>query len=121
MAKKDTASKLMRSLEAEKQTFRKRLESADSVLGKGNDGAPSGDGAEKVVRDTFSMPVAEYGVIEQIKDRCLEKKLVVNKSQVVRAGLALLQGISDGELLKVINKLTKVKAGRPAVKKAAGR
>jgi hypothetical protein len=121
MAKKDTASKLMRSLEAEKQTFRKRLESADSVLGKGKEGTAAGDGAEKVIRDTFSMPSAEYDVIARVKERCLEQKVVVNKSQVVRAGLALLEGASDRELLEVINRLTKVKAGRPAARKAAAR
>ncbi|HYG08770.1 MAG TPA: hypothetical protein VD835_02235 [Pyrinomonadaceae bacterium] len=121
MAKKDTASKLLRSLEAEKQTFRKRIENADTVLGKGKGDAPSDDGADKVVRDTFSMPGAEYDVIAEIKDRCLEKKVVVNKSQVVRAGLALLQSVSDRELLDVIGKLTKVKAGRPAARRVAAR
>ena len=121
MAKKDTASKLMRSLEAEKQTFRKRLGSADSVPGKAKDGVPPGNSDEKVIRDTFSMPGAEYDVIAKVKDRCLEKKVVVNKSQVVRAGLALLEAVSDRELLDVISRLTKVKAGRPAARKAAAR
>lgn len=120
MAKKDTASKLLKSLEAEKQTFRKRIENADAALGKSKGDASPDDGADKVIRDTFSMPSAEYEVIAEIKDRCLEKKVVVNKSQVVRAGLALLRGITDRELLDVIGRLAKVKAGRPAVKKAAG-
>jgi hypothetical protein len=118
---RDTASKIMKGLEAEKETFRQRVEKADSALGKGGNGAPTDAGAEKVIRDTFSMPSVEYEVIAEIKDRCLEKKVVVNKSQVVRAGLVLLQGISDRELLDVIGRLTKVKAGRPAAKKAAYR
>ena len=118
---RDTGSKIMRGLEAEKETFRQRIEKADSALAKGSDGASSDDNTKKVIRDTFSMPSVEYEVIAEIKDRCLEKKVVVNKSQVVRAGLALLQAVSDKELMDVIGKLTKVKAGRPAVRKAAGR
>lgn len=121
MAKKDTASKIMRSLEAEKQNFKKRLENADSALSNGRDDVAAEGSADKVIRDTFSMPNAEYELIAKIKERCLEKKVVVSKSQVVRAGLALLEAVSDRQLLDVINKLTKVKAGRPVARRAAAR
>jgi hypothetical protein len=117
MAKTDTATKPVRPGEAEKQAFRQGLEHADTAPSKGKGDALSDDGADKVVKATFSIPRTEYDVIAMVNERCLEKNVVVSRSQVVRAGLALLESVSDRELLEVICKLTKVKLGRPPAKK----
>ena len=40
----------------------------------------------------------------------------ITKSEVIRAGLHILESLSDEELVEVINRLEKVKTGRPTEK-----
>lgn len=67
----------------------------------------------KVVRDSFTMPQKEYQKINDIKLICLKAKLHVKKSEVLRAGLHLLAGLSAMELKRVMGGLEKIKTGRP--------
>jgi hypothetical protein len=59
------------------------------------------------------MPHDEYQKIAEIKDICLKAKLHVKKSEVLRAGLNLLAGLSDAQLKQALGKLEKIKTGRP--------
>lgn len=68
---------------------------------------------KKVVRDSFTMPHDEYQKIAEIKAICLKAKLHVKKSEVLRAGLNLLAGLTDAQLKQALGKLEKIKTGRP--------
>jgi hypothetical protein len=68
---------------------------------------------KKVVRDSFTMPQDEYQKIAEIKAICLKAKLHVKKSEVLRAGLSLLAGLTDAQLKQALGKLEKIKTGRP--------
>lgn len=68
---------------------------------------------KKVVRDSFTMPQDEYQKIAEIKAICLKAKLHVKKSEVLRAGLNLLAGLTDAQLKQALGKLEKIKTGRP--------
>lgn len=67
----------------------------------------------KVVRDSFTMPQDEYRKIGEIKEICLKAGLPVKKSEVLRAGLSILSGLSAARMKKVLSGLEKIKTGRP--------
>lgn len=69
---------------------------------------------EKVIRDGFTMPPADYALIAQIQERSLEGGLAVAKSEVLRAGLHVLHRMPMSELKEVFLALEKIKTGRPA-------
>ncbi|BFG80091.1 hypothetical protein PTKU46_81250 [Paraburkholderia terrae] len=68
---------------------------------------------EKVVRDTFTMPRADYEKIAVLKQRCLDAGVAVKKSELVRAGLLLLTSEPTKRLLAAVKEVEPVKTGRP--------
>jgi hypothetical protein len=68
---------------------------------------------EKVVRDTFTMPRADYEKIAVLKQRCLDAGVAVKKSELVRAALLLLESEPTKRLLAVVGAVEPVKTGRP--------
>lgn len=69
---------------------------------------------EKVVRDSFTMPKSDYAKIAALKQKCLDEGVHVKKSELLRAGLLLLEGASAKRLVAAIGELETVKTGRPA-------
>lgn len=121
MPKKDMKSALGASLKAEEQAVRSRFEKAESVIGGGKSAARAQgqpqNGADKVIRDSFTIPGDEYELISRIKRRCMKAGISANKSEVLRAGLTALDAMPDRELARLFQNLTRVKTGRPAAKK----
>jgi len=68
---------------------------------------------EKVVRDTFTMPRSDYEKIKKLTQRCLDEGVLVNKSELLRAGLGLLEAASSEQLRAAASAVEKVKTGRP--------
>lgn len=68
---------------------------------------------EKLVRDSFTMPRSDFALIDQLKERALAFKRPTKKSELLRAGLQALTGLSDAQLKSVLAALTPLKAGRP--------
>ncbi|MFC0351925.1 hypothetical protein [Undibacterium danionis] len=71
----------------------------------------------KLVRDSFTMPEAEYAVLGEVKKACIAAGIEVKKSQLLRVGLVLLKQASVGSLKAMIEALPALKAGRPKVEK----
>jgi len=67
----------------------------------------------RVVRDSFSMPTADYALIAALKQRCLRLGLAMKKSELLRAGLTTLDQLPDETLLRVAMTVESVKTGRP--------
>ena len=67
----------------------------------------------KVVRDSFTMPQADYDLIAELKQRCQKQDLHVKKSELLRAGLQVLNELSAAQLKLVLSGLEKIKTGRP--------
>lgn len=76
--------------------------------------------ARETIRDTFTFPAADHDAIERVRARCLKMGISPpNKSEVVRAGLKCLEGLSDRELQKAVSSVERMKPGaapRPAKK-----
>ncbi len=67
----------------------------------------------KVVRDSFTMPQADYAMIADFKEVFLKNGMHVKKSEVLRAGLHALQQLSAAQLKKIFAALEPIKTGRP--------
>ena len=67
----------------------------------------------KVVRDSFTIPKAEYTQIAELKKRALGMGLEAKKSELIRAGLLLLSNATDASLGKALKNVPTLKTGRP--------
>lgn len=70
-----------------------------------------------VIRDSFSMPAADYALIGLLKKRCIGLGVAIKKSELLRAGLATLARLPDESLAQVVAAIESVKTGRPPGKK----
>ena len=69
---------------------------------------------QKVVRDSVTMPKNEYSMIAALKKQCLAAGVAVKKSELLRAGLKVLSGMTQANLNKQLSELAEIKTGRPA-------
>lgn len=70
-------------------------------------------GKDKLVRDSFTMPRADFALIEQLKGRALAFQRPAKKSELLRAGLQALAALSDKALKARLDALPQLKTGRP--------
>lgn len=68
----------------------------------------------KLVRDSFTIPKAEFAAIDLLKTRAISLGTSVKKSELLRAGLMLLTGLNDGALKAALASVPTLKTGRPA-------
>lgn len=68
----------------------------------------------KLVRDSFTIPKDEYEAIDALKLRAAQQGEMVKKSELLRAGLKLLSGLDDKQLLTALHAVPSLKTGRPA-------
>jgi hypothetical protein len=68
----------------------------------------------KVIRDSFTMPKAEYAKIDELKALGLTVGVAAKKSELLRAGLIALSKLGAPELKTAIKALDNVKTGRPS-------
>jgi len=68
---------------------------------------------EKVIRDSFTMPVHDYEKISQLQAKCLKLGISVTKSEILRAGLHALERLSSDEIRVEMRTVEKIKPGRP--------
>lgn len=72
----------------------------------------------KLVRDSFTIPKAEYVVIDALKQRANQLAHSVKKSELLRAGIKALAAMGDAEFLAAVKGVPAIKTGRPKEKKA---
>ena len=67
----------------------------------------------KMVRDSYTMPQIDYAKLAELKKLCLKSGVHVKKSELLRAGLITLGNLPTATLLKTVERLEKIKTGRP--------
>lgn len=67
----------------------------------------------KPVRDSFTMPEADFALIATLKARTLAAKRATKKSELLRAGLHALAALDTAHLVRALEQLEPVKIGRP--------
>lgn len=69
----------------------------------------------KLVRDSFTIPKTEFAAIDALKTRAIALGSSVKKSELLRAGLMALQGLSDAAYKAAIAAVPTLKTGRPTL------
>lgn len=72
----------------------------------------------KLVRDSFTIPKAEYTVLDDLKQRAGKLANSVKKSEFIRAGIKALAAMSDSAFLAAVKAVPAIKTGRPTKAKA---
>ena len=67
----------------------------------------------KLVRDSFTIPKAEYLVLDVLKLRAAKLGRPAKKSELIRAGIAALNAMSDKVFLATLKTVPSIKTGRP--------
>lgn len=70
-------------------------------------------GDSAIIRETFSMPPGDSDLIDQLRQRSAAQGVMLNRSEILRAGLAALRTLSDAKLVEIGNAVPKMKTGRP--------
>ncbi|RYY71227.1 MAG: hypothetical protein EOO24_49050 [Comamonadaceae bacterium] len=68
----------------------------------------------KLVRDSFTIPKAEYAVLDALKARAAQSGAPAKKSELLRAGIKALQAMPDSAFLAALAAVPAIKTGRPA-------
>lgn len=67
----------------------------------------------KLVRDSYTMPKAEYAMLAEIKQACLQAGFEVKKSQLLRIGVRLVKVLDATTLRRHVDALVPLKPRRP--------
>ncbi len=70
-----------------------------------------------LVRDSFTMPKADFELIGALKQRALKQGHEVKKSELLRAGLHALADSSEAAFTSAVMAVPRLKTGRPHQKK----
>jgi len=68
----------------------------------------------KLVRDSFTIPKAEYLALDALKQRAAKAGTGVKKSELLRAGIKTLAAMDDKQFAAAIGAVPAIKTGRPA-------
>jgi len=68
----------------------------------------------KLVRDSFTIPKAEYTVLADLKQRAGKLGSPIKKSELLRAGIKALAAMADSAFVAALKAVPAVKTGRPA-------
>ena len=68
---------------------------------------------QRVIRDSFTLPANDYALLATLRERGLQSGVHATKSELVRAGLQMLLAADEAEFLSALQRLEKVKTGRP--------
>ena len=101
---RQTAAKASKAVEVQVQTAAGKSVKAvkETVAKEGKDEKPRRAKKDKVVRDSFTMPKSDYEKIAELKQRCLDAGVSVKKSELLRAGLALLAAVPPKRLVAAV-------------------
>jgi hypothetical protein len=68
----------------------------------------------KLVRDSFTIPKAEYMVLQDLKLRAAMSGAATKKSEILRAGITALAAMNDAAFSAALRAVPALKTGRPA-------
>ena len=66
-----------------------------------------------LVRDSFTMPTADFALVASLRATALGAQRAVKKSELLRAGLHALAAMDAAGLVAMLDRLETVKTGRP--------
>lgn len=122
--KKNVKGALKASLLNEEKSVQDRFDKAEFVMtqtetvkAQKQTEEPVSQPQEKVLRDTFTMLEKDKLLLRDLKLRCMKAGVEASKSELIRAGIQMLNDLPDSELTSMIEKLERLKVGRKSVLK----
>ena|GEM_PF-2670128 len=85
-----------------------KFDEADTILGLSTD-----ETRERVIRKSYALTRHDLEKIKAIKDSCLNQKVILSDSHVIRLALKLATNLSENELISAASQLPKISIGRP--------
>lgn len=67
----------------------------------------------KLVRDSFTIPKAEYVVLDELKQRAAKSGQPAKKSELLRAGIKALAAMDAAAFSAALTNVPAIKTGRP--------
>lgn len=101
-----------KDVKAERVEKTDKLDKADKVVERARADKPTKPRI-RMVRDSFTMPEADFALIAQLKAAAVAMGRPAKKSELLRAGLRLLAAQPPKVLLGALDGLEPVKLGRP--------
>ena len=94
----------------------KQVASAPAMpeFASGAKAAPDKPKRAKPVRDSFTIPKAEYAVLQELKQRAAKLGRPAKKSEVLRAGVNVLAAMGDAAFTAALATVSVIKTGRPS-------
>lgn len=93
-----------------KPSIHERFEHADQALGTESE---THETREKIIRKSYALTKQDIERIRQIKDKCLNRKVVLNDSHVIRIALMVTSKLAEDAIIKTSIEVPKLIAGRP--------
>ncbi len=95
----------------ERKEMKTRFEIAEEHLSKNIKKIEKTD-KSKVIRDAFTMPQSDHEYLKILRKKALNLGIDINKSELVRAGIKLLNDLSDNDFIKRCQQIERLKPGR---------
>ena len=108
-APKSAGSHKEKAVKATKALVKTEVKSAEKPAEKPAEKAKK----PKLIRDSFTIPKAEYEVFESLKQRATKLGQTPKKSELLRAGLKALSSMNDKNFLLSLAAVPAIKTGRP--------
>jgi hypothetical protein len=89
-----------------------RFENADEILGVIDENTPR----ERITRKSYALTKQDIENIHLIKEKCLNKRLAVSDSHIIRFAVNLAANLSEEEIIMAVKEIPKVQTGRPKLK-----
>lgn len=89
---------------------------ADKTLGISENKNQQPSSTLRVVKKTFSIPSNELQLIDEVKGKALNKKIVLSESETIRLGILIAKESSEELLVKFAKQLEVLPKGRPKSK-----
>ncbi len=68
---------------------------------------------EHIVRKSYALTTEDINNIQEIKEKCLNRRVVLSDSQVIRLGIKLAVDLSEAALVKEFKEVPQLAKGRP--------
>jgi hypothetical protein len=104
------------SPKAEQKTIedaKARFNKADEILNLEKNDANLPVVHKKMIRKTFTMPEEIFDLINKIKDRSLDYRIVLSDSEIIRLGIQTLGELDETSFLKKVKEIPRVPLGKP--------
>lgn len=91
-----------------KSSVYKRFDHADEALGVIDE-----EPRERIIRKSYALTKKDIENIRLIKDKCLNQRVVLSDSHIVRLAINFAATLSEDILIKASSQIQKIPAGRP--------